>query len=159
MEHRASNPFWAKGSSAAQIATAGEDAVPRLTPYLPHLAGPTPAVIVCPGGAYERLASHEGEPVARWLNTLGIAAFVLSYRVAPHQWPAPLEDVGEPSGSYDSMLRRGMSMRIASASSASLQVAISPQPSARITTGATERRTIRSSDNRHARIFSCSATP
>ena len=93
MEHHVTNPFWAKGSSAAQITTAGEDAVTRLTPYLPHLAGPTPAVIVCPGGAYERLAPHEGEPVARWLNTLGIAAFVLNYRVAPHRWPAPLEDV------------------------------------------------------------------
>lgn len=94
MEDRTANPFWTRGSDTAQIAAAGEDVAPRLTPYLPHLAGPTPAVIVCPGGAYERLAPHEGEPIARWLNTLGIAAFVLRYRVAPHQWPAPLEDIG-----------------------------------------------------------------
>ncbi|GAA2208831.1 alpha/beta hydrolase [Nonomuraea monospora] len=54
--------------------------------------GPAPAVVVCPGGAYHHLAGHEGEPVARWLNSLGVAAFVLRYRVAPHRHPLPLLD-------------------------------------------------------------------
>lgn len=41
-------------------------------------------VIVCPGGGYRTLASdHEGLQVARWLNRLGIAAFVLRYRLGP----------------------------------------------------------------------------
>jgi acetyl esterase/lipase len=40
------------------------------------------AVIICPGGGYWRLAiAHEGVEVARWLNDLGITAFVLKYRL------------------------------------------------------------------------------
>ncbi|MGN9842502.1 alpha/beta hydrolase [Nonomuraea sp. H19] len=53
---------------------------------------PSPAVVVFPGGAYHHLADHEGAPVARWLNSLGIAAFVLRYRIAPHRHPLPLLD-------------------------------------------------------------------
>ena len=64
----------------------------NLTPYLIDGPGPSPAIVVCPGGGYRRHAAHEGEPVARWLNSLGIAAFVLEYRVAPHRHPAPLQD-------------------------------------------------------------------
>lgn len=41
-----------------------------------------PAFLVCPGGAYLGLQySNEGLRVARFLNTLGIKAFVLKYRV------------------------------------------------------------------------------
>lgn len=40
------------------------------------------AVIICPGGGYAGLAiNHEGAQVAAWLNTLGITAFVLKYRL------------------------------------------------------------------------------
>ena len=40
------------------------------------------AVVICPGGGYYGLAiRHEGVSVARWLNTLGITAFVLKYRL------------------------------------------------------------------------------
>jgi acetyl esterase/lipase len=40
------------------------------------------AVIICPGGGYGGLAvKHEGEQVAKWLNSLGITAFVLKYRL------------------------------------------------------------------------------
>jgi len=40
------------------------------------------AVIICPGGAYWGLAiGHEGAQVAKWLNSLGITAFVLKYRL------------------------------------------------------------------------------
>ena len=50
-------------------------------------------MIICPGGAYWVLAEHEGAPVARWLNSLGIAAFVLKYRHAPgYHYPAPQQD-------------------------------------------------------------------
>jgi len=55
-------------------------------------AAPSPAVLVLPGGGYERHADHEAEPVAEWLASLGIHAFVLRYRVAPHRHPAPLWD-------------------------------------------------------------------
>jgi len=40
------------------------------------------AVLVFPGGGYNVLAwDHEGEQVARWLNSVGITAAVLKYRV------------------------------------------------------------------------------
>jgi acetyl esterase/lipase len=40
------------------------------------------AVIICPGGAYWGLAiGHEGAEVAKWLNNLGVTAFVLKYRL------------------------------------------------------------------------------
>lgn len=40
------------------------------------------AVVICPGGAYGGLAvKHEGSQVAKWLNGLGITAFVLKYRL------------------------------------------------------------------------------
>lgn len=53
---------------------------------------PAPAVVICPGGGYILRADHEGKPVAEWLNSLGIAAFVVHYRVAPYKHPAPLLD-------------------------------------------------------------------
>ena len=41
-----------------------------------------PAVIVCPGGGYQVLASDlEGSEIARWLKCLGFVAPVLHYRV------------------------------------------------------------------------------
>ncbi|MDR1817344.1 MAG: alpha/beta hydrolase fold domain-containing protein [Puniceicoccales bacterium] len=40
------------------------------------------AVIVCPGGGYSGLAyAHEGLEVAKWLNSIGVNAFILKYRV------------------------------------------------------------------------------
>lgn len=68
--------------------------VPTLTPFLPPKEKATgAAIIICPGGGYTHLADHEGAPVAEWLNTLGVTAFVLKYRIAPryHQ-PSPLLD-------------------------------------------------------------------
>ena len=58
-------------------------------------SGPRPAMLVLPGGGYAGQADHEAEPVAEWLATLGIHAYVLRYRVAPHRHPAPLEDAKE----------------------------------------------------------------
>lgn len=55
------------------------------------------AVLVCPGGGYHILAMDlEGEEVAQWLNSIGVSAIVLKYRVPrradqpKHQ--APLQD-------------------------------------------------------------------
>lgn len=58
---------------------------PTLIAYLPDPAIATgSAVIVCPGGAFHILAiDHEGHEVAHWLNSRGVAVFVLKYRVAP----------------------------------------------------------------------------
>ena len=55
------------------------------------------AVVVCPGGAYNILAwDLEGTEVADWLNSIGVTAVVLKYRVPrrenqPH-YQAPLQD-------------------------------------------------------------------
>ena len=56
---------------------------PTLTSYFPDPASANgTAVIVCPGGGFRYLAiDHEGTDVARWLNSLGVTAFVLKYRV------------------------------------------------------------------------------
>ncbi len=52
------------------------------------------AVIVCPGGGYTSLAyDKEGTRIAEWLNSEGISAFVLTYRLAPrYRYPAPILD-------------------------------------------------------------------
>src|SRR6202165_5034748 len=67
---------------------------PSLTIYLPSSNGAQSAVIVCPGGGYGMLAvDHEGRQIAEWLNSLGVTAFVLKYRLAPrYHHPAPLLD-------------------------------------------------------------------
>ena len=56
---------------------------PTLQVFLPPPGIATgTAVVVCPGGGYLHLAfTHEGTDVARMLNDLGIAAFVLKYRL------------------------------------------------------------------------------
>ena len=75
--------LWPGGAPGAQ-GTADAD-VPAFTVYLPRtMAAGTPAMIVCPGGGYGALASnHEGRQVANFLNSIGIAAFVLRYRLGP----------------------------------------------------------------------------
>jgi acetyl esterase/lipase len=78
----------------------GENAegLPRLTAFLAEGSGPRAAIVVCPGGGYGARAAHEGEPVARWLNGIGLHAFLLDYRVAPQKpeggtlHPLPLLD-------------------------------------------------------------------
>jgi acetyl esterase/lipase len=56
---------------------------PSLTVHLPPRELATgAAVLVCPGGGYHHLAiEKEGHQVAAWLNTLGVAAYVLKYRL------------------------------------------------------------------------------
>lgn len=52
-------------------------------------------VIVLPGGGYGHLAmNHEGSQVADWLNSMGITAFVLKYRMSAtgHKHPVPMMD-------------------------------------------------------------------
>ena len=75
--------LWPTGAPGA-LGTQDEDK-PTLTPYLlPHGSGTGTAVIICPGGGYQHLAmDKEGDQPARWLNSLGVAAFVLKYRLGP----------------------------------------------------------------------------
>jgi acetyl esterase/lipase len=49
------------------------------------------AVVVVPGGGYGGLANdHEGKQIAAFLNSKGVTAFVLKYRVANRERPGPL---------------------------------------------------------------------
>jgi acetyl esterase/lipase len=61
------------------------------------------AVLVCPGGGYQILAMDlEGEEVAAWLNSLGVTAAVLKYRVPRRadrdKHEAPLQDAQRALG-------------------------------------------------------------
>lgn len=70
--------------------------IPDINVFLPakkHANGK--AVVICPGGGYGLLAyDWEGTDIAKWLNSKGIAAIVLKYRlpdaksnVVPHKSP------------------------------------------------------------------------
>ena len=56
---------------------------PDIAVFLPSKKNATgEAVVICPGGGYGFLAyDWEGSDIARWLNSRGIAAFVLKYRL------------------------------------------------------------------------------
>lgn len=90
-------PGWGQNPvSLAATVAADERDNPTLTPYLAAAERSSgAAVVVCPGGGYQNLAmDHEGVQIARWLNGLGIHAFVLKYRLGPrHRHPAMLDDV------------------------------------------------------------------
>jgi acetyl esterase/lipase len=84
-------------SAGAPLATGTEE---RDTPWLwlypapPESSPSGAAIIVCPGGGYGGLATaHEGNEVAKFLNSRGIHAFVLKYRLAPYRHPVPMLDV------------------------------------------------------------------
>jgi len=95
-------PLWPEGVPGAKP-DGGEEYIrdervynvqkPSLT-FFPATNPNGTAVIVCPGGGYERLAvAKEGSGVAGWLNRLGVSVFVLKYRLKEYGQPAPLQDV------------------------------------------------------------------
>lgn len=83
-------PVW---SGAVPDSKGSPADVPTLTVFPPFRPNST-AVIVAPGGGYTMLANnHEGRQVADWFAARGITAFVLKYRLGPHNlFPIPLED-------------------------------------------------------------------
>jgi acetyl esterase/lipase len=94
---RAANPgppitLWPAGTPGA-VGQEDED-IPTLTPFFPPKDKATgAAVIICPGGGYLRLSPKESVPSVEWLNSIGIAAFVLKSRLGPrYHHPAPLQD-------------------------------------------------------------------
>jgi acetyl esterase/lipase len=85
--------LWPRGAPGA-VGDTDRDR-PTLTTYLPPAGKANgTAVVVCPGGGYQHLATgHEGKEIADWLTAHGIAAFVLEYRLGPrYHHPAPLQD-------------------------------------------------------------------
>ncbi|HUS37021.1 MAG TPA: alpha/beta hydrolase [Verrucomicrobiae bacterium] len=86
-------PLWKEGAPGA-LGTEPKD-IPTLTPFLAPKEKSTGAtVVVLPGGGYGGLAQHEGKDYALWLNSLGVHAFVLKYRLGPNGYKHPrmLED-------------------------------------------------------------------
>ena len=65
-----------------------------LVPFMEEGRKNAPCVIICPGGAYNRVAFHnEGIPVAEKMRSLGYQAFILNYRVYPDLYPKPQQDL------------------------------------------------------------------
>jgi len=85
-----------------QLQSTSQVTVPSLSVYFPkkELANRS-AVVVFPGGGYSHLAMNkEGKKVAEWLNSLGVTAFVLKYRlpsdlIMKDQTIGPLQDAQE----------------------------------------------------------------
>ena len=74
-------PLWENGAPNA----VGKEPldIPTITPFpAPKETATGSAVIVFPGGGYSHLSEiKEGSDVAKWLNSLGISAFVVKYRL------------------------------------------------------------------------------
>lgn len=80
--------LWPSGAPGA-LGNSSND-VPTLTVHRPDPAKATgAAIVVCPGGGYGGLASHEGPDYALFLNQQGITAFVLKYRLGSHGYRHP----------------------------------------------------------------------
>jgi acetyl esterase/lipase len=82
----------------AWVIKLGNVTTPQSHVYVPSADSRTDsAVVVCPGGGFSILAwDLEGTEVAEWLNSLGVTAVVLKYRVPTrsmdHRWLAPVQD-------------------------------------------------------------------
>jgi acetyl esterase/lipase len=86
-------PLWPGGAPGA-LGNVSND-IPTLTAYLPSAdKASRAAIVVCPGGGYGGLASHEGHDYALYLNQHGVTAFVLRYRLGSqgYRHPRMLED-------------------------------------------------------------------
>lgn len=88
-------PLWPGGAPGALGKEPAD--VPTITVYAAgaqaNRGNPSPVIVICPGGGYGGLAAHEAEPIAKWLNTLGVTGVVLKYRLGPrYRHPVPLTD-------------------------------------------------------------------
>ncbi|MCD0468880.1 alpha/beta hydrolase [Flavobacterium sp. JAS] len=86
----------------AKVQSTSQVTIPTLSIFLPKEKKTIQsAVIILPGGGYQHLAiDKEGTKVAQWFNSLGIAAFVLKYRlpndlIMKNKNIGPLQDAQE----------------------------------------------------------------
>lgn len=75
----------------ADVKRVGKVSQPTITVYpAPKDKATGAAVIVAPGGGYSILAiEHEGTQTCEWLNTLGVTAVLLKYRVPKREMQMP----------------------------------------------------------------------
>jgi len=100
-----------KGVAGKPVQIRSNVSNPTITIYHPDVGKDTgAAVLVCPGGGYYVLAMDlEGTEVCEWLNSVGVTAVLLKYRVpcreglAPHA--APLQDAQRALGIVRSRAR------------------------------------------------------
>ena len=89
----------------------GNVSQPTITVYpAPARKATGAAVLVCPGGGYHILAMDlEGTEVAAWLNSIGVTAVLLKYRVPARKdrprYEAPLQDAQRALGLVRSRAR------------------------------------------------------
>jgi acetyl esterase/lipase len=92
--HGQSTPvlLWPQGAPGALGTDAADK--PTLTPFpLPPDKANGAAVVICPGGGYGGVSTgKEGDEPAKWMNALGVTAFVLRYRVSPYRHPIEMGD-------------------------------------------------------------------
>ena len=82
-------PLWPNGAPGA-LGKKTRD-IPTITPF-PSAAknNSGSAIVICPGGGYGGLASHEGSTYAQFLQQHGINAFVLKYRLGSAGYRHPI---------------------------------------------------------------------
>ena len=82
-------PLWPTGAPGA-LGKKMRD-IPTITPF-PSAAknNSGSAIVICPGGGYGGLASHEGSTYAQFLQQHGINAFVLKYRLGSAGFRHPI---------------------------------------------------------------------
>jgi len=91
-------------SGGKTVVRIGNVSTPTLTLYRPPPEKDTgAAVVVCPGGGYSILAMDlEGTEVCQWLNSAGVSAVLLKYRVPARKgllrFTAPLQDAQRALG-------------------------------------------------------------
>ena len=87
-----------------KIIRLGNVSVPTMTVYpAPKAKATGAAVLVFPGGGYSILALDlEGTEICEWLNSIGVTAVLVKYRVPARagrpRWAAPLEDAQRALG-------------------------------------------------------------
>jgi acetyl esterase/lipase len=93
-----------KGVAGKSVQIRGNVSDPTITIYRPDPAKDTgAAVLVCPGGGYYILALDlEGTEACEWLNSIGVTAVLLKYRVPRREgiapYAAPLQDAQRALG-------------------------------------------------------------
>jgi acetyl esterase/lipase len=85
-------PLW-EGAAPGALGAQDSDR-PTLTVFRAVERGSGAAVIIAPGGGYSGLSMNkEGRQLADWYNAMGVAAFVLKYRLGPrYHHPVELGD-------------------------------------------------------------------
>lgn len=106
--------LWPNGAPGAKVAEGYQPSVEPDGSWMTKVVNPSlefyfpkddrtarSMVVICPGGGYAGIAiKHEGADVARWLNSKGVAAVVLKYRmpsdlIMEDRSIGPLQDVQE----------------------------------------------------------------